>query len=103
MRGSAFCGTPCYIGFFGLRGWRSQQNEHLAENQSATLAHLPKGSNWAEYAFPGIGSPDKPIVQRDDGMFALGWHDDAAGPFASREFAAAVAAKGEGRHALATS
>jgi hypothetical protein len=25
------------------------------------------------------------------------WHDDAAGPFASREFAAAVAAKGEGR------
>ena len=36
-------------------------------------------------------------MQRDDGMFALGWHDDAAGPFASREFAAAVAAKGEGR------
>ena len=33
------------------------------------------------------------VVQRDDGMFAIGWHDDAAGPFESRQFAAAVAAK----------
>jgi hypothetical protein len=30
------------------------------------------------------------IVQRDDGMFALGWHDDADGPFPSRNFAEAV-------------
>ena len=36
-------------------------------------------------------------------MFALGWHDEAAGPFESRRFAEAVAARGEGRrHALAT-
>ena len=33
------------------------------------------------------------IVQREDGMFALGWHDDAPGPFESRAFAEAVAAK----------
>jgi hypothetical protein len=26
-------------------------------------------------------------------MFALGWHDDAPGPFESRAFAAAVAAQ----------
>jgi len=84
------------------RRWRSQQNEHLAENQSVALAHLPKGSNRPENAFPGIGSPDKPIVQRDDGMFALGWHDGADGPFESRMLAEAVAAKGEGRHASAT-
>ncbi len=41
-------------------------------------------------------------MQRDDGMFALGWHDGADGPFESRMFAEAVAAKGEGRHASAT-
>jgi hypothetical protein len=67
------------------------------------LAHLPKGDNWAEYAFPGVGSPDTLVVQRDDGSFAIGWHDGAAGPFESRRFAEAVAAKGEGRRALATS
>jgi hypothetical protein len=27
------------------------------------------------------------IVQRDDGLFALGWHDDAPGPFLSRRHA----------------
>jgi hypothetical protein len=38
-------------------------------------------------------SPDDAIVQRDDGLWSLGWHDDAAGPFESRAFAEAVAAK----------
>jgi hypothetical protein len=33
------------------------------------------------------------IVQRDDGAYALGWHDDAPGPFESRAFAQAVAAQ----------
>jgi hypothetical protein len=32
-------------------------------------------------------------VERDDGMFGLGWHEDAAGPFPSRAFAADVAAR----------
>ena len=36
---------------------------------------------------------DQIIVERDDGMYQLGWHDDAAGPFASRACAEAVAAK----------
>ena len=43
---------------------------------------------WLEAAPPVV--PD--IVQRDDGMFAIGWHDDAPGPFESRQFALAVAA-----------
>ncbi|MET4219821.1 glutamine cyclotransferase [Bradyrhizobium sp. LB14.3] len=33
----------------------------------------------------------EPIIQRDDGLYQLGWHDDAAGPFESRQFAEAVA------------
>lgn len=32
-----------------------------------------------------------PIVQRDDGAWSIGWHDDAAGPFPSRRAALAVA------------
>jgi hypothetical protein len=57
------------------------------------LAHLPKGGNWAEYTFPGIGSPDLPIVERDDGKFSIGFQDDAPGPFESRPFAESVAAR----------
>jgi hypothetical protein len=34
-----------------------------------------------------------PIVQRDDGKWSIGWHDDAPGPFESRQFAQAVAAR----------
>jgi hypothetical protein len=32
------------------------------------------------------------VVEREDGMFQLGWHDDAPGPFESRTFAEQVAA-----------
>jgi len=31
-----------------------------------------------------------PVVMRDDGLWSLGWHDDAQGPFESRRFAEAV-------------
>lgn len=31
------------------------------------------------------------VVERDDGAFQIGWHDDAAGPFPNRSFAQAVA------------
>jgi hypothetical protein len=34
------------------------------------------------------------ICQRDDGGFGIGWHDDAPGPFETRDFATAVACKG---------
>jgi hypothetical protein len=35
--------------------------------------------------------PPVEIVQRDDGAYAIGWHDDAPGPFSSRSDAIAVA------------
>jgi hypothetical protein len=57
------------------------------------LAHLSKGGHWPEYAFPDVGSLDKPIVQRDDGFFQIGLGDAAPGPFESRGFAQAVAAR----------
>jgi hypothetical protein len=42
-------------------------------------------------------SPETPkhfsIVQRDDGLFQIGLADDAPGPFESRRFAQAVAAR----------
>jgi hypothetical protein len=38
---------------------------------------------------PSLGT----VIERDDGLFAIGWGDDAPGPFESRQFAAAVAAK----------
>jgi hypothetical protein len=31
------------------------------------------------------------IYQRDDGLWAIGWHDDAPGPFASRADATRIA------------
>ena len=47
---------------------------------------------------PKPACPIEPVVQRDDGFSSIGWHDDAAGPFETRTFAAAVAAKQERRH-----
>jgi hypothetical protein len=35
--------------------------------------------------------PHPEIIERDDGRFALGWQDDAPGPFESRRHAEAVA------------
>jgi hypothetical protein len=52
-------------------------------------------------AMPSI--PTQLIIERDDGRYQIGLHDDAPGPFESREFAEAVAAQGEGRDALAAS
>ena len=31
------------------------------------------------------------VCQHDDGLWSIGWHDDALGPFESRTFAQAVA------------
>jgi hypothetical protein len=39
------------------------------------------------------------VVERDDGMFQVGIDDDAAGPFPSSTFAAAVAAQTRAPHA----
>jgi hypothetical protein len=32
-----------------------------------------------------------PVIQRDDGLLAIGFHDEAAGPFETRAFALRVA------------
>jgi hypothetical protein len=40
---------------------------------------------------PIIESPGYPVIERDDGKFAIGLADDSPGPFESRQFAAAVA------------
>jgi len=34
------------------------------------------------------------IVERDDGLWSIGWHDEADGPFESRRFAESVALAG---------
>jgi hypothetical protein len=39
------------------------------------------------------------IIERDDGRYQIGLHDDAPGPFPSRRFAEAVAIR-EARHAI---
>jgi hypothetical protein len=36
------------------------------------------------------------VVQRDDGFWSIGWHDDGAGPFPTRLFAESVALAGSG-------
>ena len=35
----------------------------------------------------------QPVVERDDGMWPLGWHDDAPGPFPTHRFPEAIAAQ----------
>ena len=41
---------------------------------------------------PFVMSPPL-VIQRDDGRWSIGWHDDAPGPFESRQHAADVARK----------
>jgi hypothetical protein len=48
---------------------------------------LPRHRPSAAPAAPVVPSL---VVERDDGMFALGWGDDSPGPFESRQFAHAV-------------
>jgi hypothetical protein len=52
---------------------------------------MTAGSNDNRIDAPSITGRLTPVVQRDDGTFAIGWHDDAPGPFETREFAEAVA------------
>jgi hypothetical protein len=48
---------------------------------------------------PGDLTPRDPIVQRDDGLWAIGIADDAPGPFASRAHAESVASQSAARAA----
>ena len=69
--------------FVSTRVWKWRPldpGERLSQSSAPTQADLsPTLSNL-------------PVVQRDDGMWSIGWQDDAPGPFESRQFAAAVAA-----------
>jgi hypothetical protein len=73
--------------------FESQQNRHRDRCQRVKLAHPPIQVNWFQKAFLNGGSPLEPIAERNDGLRSLGWHGDAPGPFTSRAFAAAVAAR----------
>jgi hypothetical protein len=42
------------------------------------------------------------VFERDDGLFAIGWHDNAAGPFQSRLHAESVAASAGTRTAVSS-
>jgi hypothetical protein len=48
---------------------------------------------------PSIASPPI-VVERDDGKFAIGFHDDADGPFQSRRHAEEVLRLGTRHHDL---
>jgi hypothetical protein len=53
---------------------------------------LPRPRKPAEQTVAPPMHPD--IVQREsDGLWSIGWHEDPAGPFESRTFAQAVAAR----------
>jgi hypothetical protein len=40
-----------------------------------------------------LSQPTVSVVERDDGLWSIGWDDNAPGPFESRSFAEAVAAR----------
>jgi hypothetical protein len=83
--------------------WRSRQNGHQGLNQRLALSQRHNRTDCSAKAFKqtvsgdGAGVPviEAPplVVQRDDGLWSIGWHDEAPGPFETRTFAASVAAQ----------
>jgi hypothetical protein len=67
--------------------------DHSRNGPCATRKSRANSPTWREHYLLA--------VQRDDGLWAIGWHDDAAGPFESRLFAESVAIR-EVRHARTT-
>jgi hypothetical protein len=57
---------------------------------SKHVKHLPRSLGKSpRIVLQGVSAlSPKLIVQRDDGMWSIGWHDNAAGPSETREFAA---------------
>jgi len=57
---------------------------------SRRVRGYPQGAAFVPLPdLPIVSSPPL-IVERDDGMWSIGWHDDAPGPFPTRNFAHAV-------------
>jgi hypothetical protein len=63
----------------------------MSQRTTATPATAPCG-DLAPQLLPDI------VQREEDGMWSIGWHDDAAGPFASRKHAVDVAARKEVAH-----
>jgi hypothetical protein len=71
-----------------LEGFRRLNTANRGSDKS------PENPSLRTNGFPDLSEPVLPLIcQRDDGMFALGWHDDAPGPFASRQHAEAASAR----------
>jgi hypothetical protein len=52
-----------------------------------------KQNHRSSYLLPAISSPPLVIQCEGDGQYQVGWHDEADGPFPSRNFVEAVATR----------
>jgi hypothetical protein len=75
------------------RDLKSHCVTEATRNSCLTAADLPAEVGGNPASLSNIISPSLMPVQREDGMYQLGWHDDAAGPFPTRNFAIAVIGK----------
>jgi hypothetical protein len=66
-----------------LAGRREVNDVHILQDGLSRLRSVE-----AQRGFSGCVPP---IIERDDGKWSIGFHDDAAGPFPSRQFAISVA------------
>jgi hypothetical protein len=67
----------------------------LELNNISHLARLTplKANTAGKGPLVRVANAPSHIIERDDGRYQIGLHDDAAGPFESRAFAKAVAAR----------
>jgi hypothetical protein len=86
-------GTPETFGDVSRRNASATRREKTGKRRgigSRCVPSCPQGAGLVPLPdLPSIPSPPI-VVERDDGMWSLGWHDDAAGPFPTRNFAEAV-------------
>jgi hypothetical protein len=86
-----------------MESWMTSNKQQPTTGSRAvgvTVSHSnPAGRVTAAKVETAPGAPggdlaeSRNVVQRDDGLWAIGWGDGAAGPFESRGFAEAVASK----------
>ena len=92
-----------------LRGRKTRRHSNHQDRQAdqGAQAGVPRDARAGrgEMNSGSAPAPSKPFVppqvfERDDGLFAIGWHDDAAGPFQSRRHAESVAASAGAKMAV---
>jgi hypothetical protein len=76
----------CLISLVSAEGMPSTSIFNILNCQPNVKAHFDP-----QRVIPALSNP---IVERDDGRFQIGLHDDASGPFETRCFAEAVAIRG---------